>query len=249
MPVSTWRTADDLDDLEQAAFLDQQTTLGLRGELINDSKTNFTQRIQIGDRFYFVKRYLIAGKHLRKYLAASRVSREWRNMIWFEKHKLPIPRRVAMGEGNRWSGRYWGVIVNEEAPQTIDLRKVYRDSPEMLRDRKWRLGWLEKLAQVIAEMHSKGFIHNDLQWRNVLVTRPDEEHQRVYLIDCPAGRPIYLMGNRRGVVRDLAFLDKMAKVALSKTDRLRFYMLYKEIRRLRERDKKELRRILRFLSK
>jgi tRNA A-37 threonylcarbamoyl transferase component Bud32 len=245
---STWRFASGLSDAEKIAFQGKEQTLALEGELINDSKTNFTQRVQIGDRFYFVKRYLIPGKHLRRYLAASRVNREWKNLSWFEKHQIPTPRRIVMGEGDRWQGQYWGVIVSEEVSQTIDLRKVYRDSPEMLRNRFWRLEIIKRLASVVAKLHETGFIHNDLQWRNILVSLPNDADCRVFLIDCPAGRPIYLRGNRRGVVRDLAFLDKMAKVALSKTDRLRFYMLYRRVKRLRERDKKEIRRVLGFLS-
>jgi hypothetical protein len=40
----------------------------------------------------------------------------------------------------------------------------------------------------------------------------------------------------------------MGKKVLSKTDRLRFYMQYRNISRLRERDKKEIGRIIGFLS-
>ena len=95
-------------------------------------------------------------------------------------------------------------------------------------------------------MHGKRFIHNDLQWRNLLVSI--SAPPRIYMIDCPAGRCIYLLGNRRGVVRDLAFLNKMAALALSKTDRLRFYLKYRRIDRLTGRDKKEIARILDFLG-
>lgn len=242
----SWHFGPDVSSLEQQAFADRATTYAHEGELINDSKTNFTQRVEVGGRFYYVKRYLIPGKHLRRYLGRSRVAREWRNLRWLANHEVPIPRPVAMAEGNRWSGQYWGLIVTEEAPQTIDLRKIYRDSPEQLENRQWRLAMLTRLAQIVAHMHQQGFIHNDLQWRNVLVSLKDNQ---VFLIDCPAGRGIYLAGNRRGIVRELAFLDKMAKLALSKTDRLRFYMIYRGVDRLRERDKKEIQRILGFLDK
>lgn len=242
----TWRLALDASDAERKAFADAELTFEHRGELINDSKTNFTQRVEVDGRFYYVKRYLRPGKYLRRYFGRSRVSKEWRNASWFSENKIPTPRRIAMGEGNRWFGGYWGVIVSEEAAQTIDLRKVYQDGSELLEDRLWRLGMLQALAEVVGLMHRKRFIHNDLQWRNILVSI--SAPPRIYMIDCPAGRSIYLLGNRRGVVRDLAFLDKMAGLALSKTDRLRFYLSYQRIDRLRGRDKKEISRILRFLG-
>lgn len=243
----TWIVGPDLSAEEQTHFSGWESTSKLQGEAVNDSKTNYTQKVEIDGKFYYVKRYLVRGKNLRRYIGPSRVIKEWRNLTWFAEHGVPTPRRIAMGQSGFFDGAYWGVIVTEEVPQTIDLRNVYLKRRELLDNRDWRLKVIEQLAKVIAAMHNLGFIHNDLQWRNVLVS-PTEPVQ-VSLIDCPAGRYIYLSGNRRGVVRDLAFLDKMGKSALSETDRLRFYMLYRNISRLRERDKKEIRRILGFLPK
>jgi tRNA A-37 threonylcarbamoyl transferase component Bud32 len=242
----TWRLAPKVSDVERRAFANAEQTFKHRGGLINDSKTNFTQRVEVDGRFYYVKRYLRPGKYLRRYFGWSRVSKEWRNAGWFSKNQISTPRQIAMGEGNRWFGRYWGVIVSEEASQTIDLRNIYQSHPELLGNRCWRIGMLHALAKVVGLMHGKRFIHNDLQWRNLLVSI--SAPTRIYMIDCPAGRSIYLLGNRRGVVRDLAFLDKMASVALSNTDRLRFYLKYRRIDRLRGRDKKEIGRILSFLE-
>jgi tRNA A-37 threonylcarbamoyl transferase component Bud32 len=241
-----WRLASDLTREEKAAFGDLDSTFALSGEHINDSNTNFTQRIEISGRYYYVKRYYRAGKYARKFLGRSRVAREWRNAGWFERNGIATPRRVVMGEGNRWFGDYWGVIVSEEAPQTSDLHKVYLETPQKFGDLSWRRKMLSQLGSMVAQMHRRHFIHNDLQWRNLLVSFDDQP--RIYMIDCPAGRSIYLLGNRRGVVRDLALLDKMGKKVLSKTDRLRFYMQYRNISRLRERDKKEIGRIIGFLS-
>lgn len=241
-----WVLAADVTSQEKAAFGDPDSTFALRGELINDSKTNFTQRIEISGRHYYVKRYFRPGKYARRYLGRSRVLREWQNAGWFERNDIPTPRRIAMGEGNRWGGDYWGVIISEEAPQTIDLHTIFLETPERFGNREWRRNMLHELAEVVAQMHDRQFIHNDLQWRNLLVSFDDQP--RIYMIDCPAGRSIYLLGNRRGVVRDLALLDKLGARVLSKTDRLRFYMQYRKISRLRGRDKKEIARIVDFLG-
>ena len=77
-------------------------------------------------------------------------------------------------------------------------------------------------------MHQKKFIHNDLKWRNILVSPSDKDE--VYIIDCPAGRllagPLLAPFFRRGVIKDLACLDKVGRQALSRTRRLRFYLRY-----------------------
>lgn len=241
-----WQVAGDLTEEEQTAFRSETTTFALTGDLINDSKTNYTQRVVLSGRRYYVKRYLIPGKHFRRYLGRSRVVREWANLKWFIDNEIPTARLIAMGEGGRFFGHYWGVIVTEEVAQTLDLRRVYRNQEDVLKERAWRCAMIDSLADVVAKMHDKRFIHNDLNWRNLLVTI--DALPQVYVIDCPAGRPVYLKGNRRGLVRDLAFLDKMAKDALSRTDRLRFYLRYRNIDRLRGRDKKEISRILGFLT-
>lgn len=241
----TWLFGPEISEQERSAFSSPEATFALSGEEVNFSKTNYTQRIQIAGHYYYVKRYYIPGKHLRRYLGRSRVWREWWNLDWFERHNIPTPKRIAMGQGNRWWGGYWGVIVTAEAPVTIDLKRVYCERKPLLDNRAWRLSVLTNLARILAKMHAQGFIHNDLQWRNILVGRDNDQ---VYIIDCPSGRRVYLFGNRRGAVRDLAFLDKMAKVALSKTDRLRFYMIYRGATRLRGRDKREIRRVLGFLG-
>jgi hypothetical protein len=49
-------------------------------------------------------------------------------------------------------------------------------------------------------------------------------------------------------VKDLACLDKVAKYRLTRTQRLRFYLRYKDMDRLRSEDKKEITRIQHFFK-
>jgi hypothetical protein len=52
----------------------------------------------------------------------------------------------------------------------------------------------------------------------------------------------------RGIIKDLACLDKIARKQLSKMERLRFYLAYKGKSRLSVKDKKEIYRVLRFFE-
>ncbi|MFT7304920.1 MAG: hypothetical protein ACI9P7_000178, partial [Candidatus Azotimanducaceae bacterium] len=57
----TWRLAPKVSDVERRAFANAEQTFKHRGGLINDSKTNFTQKVEVDGRFYYVKRYLRPG--------------------------------------------------------------------------------------------------------------------------------------------------------------------------------------------
>ncbi|MOA66587.1 hypothetical protein D3C78_1934040 [compost metagenome] len=50
------------------------------------------------------------------------------------------------------------------------------------------------------------------------------------------------------MIKDLACLDKVAKYHLSRTQRLRFYLQYRDRPRLRSSDKRRVRQILKFFE-
>jgi hypothetical protein len=53
---------------------------------------------------------------------------------------------------------------------------------------------------------------------------------------------------RHRLIKDLACLDKVAKYHLSATQRLRFYLQYRDRNRLDARDKKRIRQVLGFFE-
>ncbi|MDA0272216.1 MAG: hypothetical protein O3C68_03065 [Proteobacteria bacterium] len=116
----------------------------------------------------------------------------------------------------------------------------------LLGDRQWRLQVIDRLSETVRQMHGNGFVHNDLKWRNILVDVT--AGSAIYLIDCPLGRKMPGPFLARGIIKDLACLDKIAKQQLSKVERLRFYLAYKGKSRLDAKDKKEIYRVLRFFS-
>jgi tRNA A-37 threonylcarbamoyl transferase component Bud32 len=93
-------------------------------------------------------------------------------------------------------------------------------------------------------MHAHGFAHNDLKWRNLLVNPAGE----LFFIDCPTGSFWWgpLLDYR--VIKDLACLDKVASQVLSRSQRLRFYLLYSQHVRLDAADRVRIRRILKFFE-
>ena len=70
-------------------------------------------------------------------------------------------------------------------------------------------------------MHRAGYVDGDLHFRNVLVGT-DRTAPRFVFIDSPKGARRRI-GLRRGIIHDLACLDKHAPQHFSRTDRRRFF--------------------------
>ncbi|MBD3647751.1 MAG: protein kinase [Pseudomonadales bacterium] len=204
------------------------------------------RRVAVAGRHYYIKAYEQAGRMLRKYIGTSRVRAEWQNLQYFRAIGVPTARVVAYGEQTGLPGPRKGVLVTEEIPGTIDLASLVKKENEHLADRDWLNCVARRLAGHVRTLHDHHFVHNDLKFRNVLVEfSPDPQ---VYIIDCPLGRRMHGPFLQRGVVKDLACLDKVAKYHFSKPFRMRFYKQYECGLHLDSRDKARLRRVLTFFE-
>lgn len=196
---------------------------------------------EIEGKSYYVKRYSGRGKVMRRWLGRSRVRAEWENLLLFRQLGLRVPPIAAYGEsGTR------GALITEAVPGAVDLQSLVREWPELLLNRTWLDQVMVQVAEVARQLHAIGFAHNDLKWRNILVT--GGANPEVYLIDCPMGRKWWgpLLAYKK--VKDIACLDKVAKYCLSRTVRLRFYLYYVGRGRITVADKKFIRKVLVFFA-
>ena len=225
----------------------------LEGELVSSDALCRVLRVAIDGRRFYVKLYAGNGKSLvrqwfglRGMLAPQRVMREARNLQFFREHGLPTATVVAYGQERFFGSFVRGALVTEEVPNTCDLAKIVREQPECLNDRRWFESISQQIAEMTRTLHDLGFAHNDLKWRNLLVSEGGAP--KVYLIDCPFGNrwwPVFL---RYRIVKDLASLDREAKNYLSRSQRLRFYLAYARLKRLDAGCKRQIRRILKFFD-
>jgi hypothetical protein len=210
-------------------------------------------RVECEGRRYYVKRYAGNGKNalrcwfgLRQWFAPPRVEVEWRNLLAFREWGIPTARLMAYGIERRYGGFRRGALVTEEISGACDLASLAEGKDARLRDKRWVSEVSAQVALFTRRMHGFGFAHNDLKWRNLLVS--DGDAPVVYLIDCPFGgfwRGPFL---RYRIVKDLACLDKIAKYHLTRARRLRFYLDYAGHARLSADDKRRVRRIVRFFE-
>lgn len=233
----------------QAAFSDISQVASLTGEIISQSSFSKVIKSTICNRCFYIKHYFARGKGLRKFLGRSRARAEWENLNLLRSLAIPVPMLVAYGECKNLFGdkHYHGVMVTEAIPHAYDLRMIAQDHPAYFQNKAWRKKIIQIIARYMAILHHHQFIHYDLLWRNILVTR-DIDDPKVYFIDIPSGRVQHLLFNQR-IKRDFYTLHKMAKQYLSRTDQLRFYLTYRNSIHLSDQDKFFIRKLFIYIKR
>ena len=227
-------------------FFDLDKVFSCTGEKVASDPISQVIKTTVGDKFYYVKRYHAAGKGFRRYFGRSRIRAEWENLITFSRLGVPTPKIVGYGQRVECGRFKCGALITEEIVNSIDLAALVKTQPAILQDKRWRLSVMDQIAEYTRIIHDAGYVHGNLNWRNILVTL--SEQPQVYFIDCPAG------GLRRGrrlhrdKLNDLVFLDKLGRIHLRLTDQLRFYKRYQRIKKLSVGDKQDIGLIVRSLD-
>ena len=221
-----------------------EAVFALQGERLTRDPLSEVIRVQRDGVNYYVKRYTGAGKHLRRYLGRPRIKADWQNLKQFAKWQIPTAEVVACGLERNGLSFARGAMITRELPKTEDLIVLAERNDPRLKDRHWVDHVSRQLARHTRVMHDHHFTHNDLKWRNLLV----DDAGTLFFIDCPTGDFWWGFMLRYRITKDLACLDKVAKYHLSATQRLRFYLQYRQRERLNASDKKRIRHIVKFFE-
>jgi len=246
MTTSEWFTDRNLDRETGPLFGSLEKVLSMQGEVLTRSPISHLVKVEVAGKFYYVKKYQRAGKHLRRYVGRSRVRAEWENLLFFKTLGIRTPRLVACGEEVGYNVARRGALVTEEVKDTVDLHSLAIKGSDLLNNRNWINNVIDQLSSYVRTMHQHGFVHNDLKWRNILVK--ELGNPKVYFIDCPQGRHSISPMLSRGIVKDLACLDKVAKYQLSRADRLEFFLRYRNHDHIGSGDRNMIKRILSFFE-
>lgn len=233
------------------AFANLDKVFHLKGTVI--TKDNFSEVIlvKINNNIFYIKRYISSGKGLRKYIGQSKIRSEWENMFFFHNIGIPAANIVSYGEERKYGIFQRGALITEGVTGTTDLAKLAKQKDTLLTTLSWIIPVIKQVAIITRNLHNNSFIHTDLKWRNILVTT--SEPPRITLIDCPSGYICpqnWLFKNffQRGIIKDLACLDKIAKHTLSRSQRLYFYKQYTGISKLLPKHKQQIKNILMFFE-
>lgn len=235
-----------LDSPAAELFCSLEKVFSLSGTPVAKDKKSVVFKISAGTNTFYVKRYhRTKGKHI--WFRFSRMNKEAENQLLFKQLKIPAAEVVAYGEEHIFNKTARGALITLAVENAVDLATTAQENPRLLQNRGWARQVIKQVARIARTLHDYRFCHNDLKWRNILVTQ-DEENPQVYLIDCPVGQrlPAFLLPRR--IIKDLACLDKVAKYQLSRTQRLLFFKEYTQRKRLIAADKTMIREILLFFQ-
>jgi len=177
----------------------------------------------------FFKQYLYPAPAWTFVGRRSKARREFENYAVFQRFGIPCPQALACGELRDRLGRLRrAFILTRAVPEAQTLIEfVQTRCPERgtAASRHLRRDIIARLAAMVGRLHEGNFFHNDLVWRNILVTSPHGGSPELWWIDCPRGRFAWL---RRGrlQLKDLALLDKGASRNCTRAERLAFMKAY-----------------------
>ena len=177
----------------------------------------------------FYKQYEFASPSWRFLGRASKARREWESYTAFAECGVQCAERIAAGEERDALGRLLrAFLITRAVPGAKTLTEFVEQEcadRSLPGSRTMRNQLLVQLAAMTRRIHERGFFHNDLYWRNILVTRAGDGTPELWWIDCPRGGYARFRREQRGV-KDLACLDRMASLHCTRGERLDFVRAY-----------------------
>lgn len=238
-----WVVTDLAKELElEQSFSSMEDCLALQGEQISKGPSNTVTLHEVNGQSFYMKRFVPGKRRVRKYFVRSRVRAEWEHLLWFQKNGIETPKILAYGEEYKAGKFCRGVLVTAALNGAKDLESLAKNNSDIIFDREKFKVISKKIAFYTKVMHEKNFTHNDLDWRNILVT----DALDVYFFDCPGGRRWMWPFLEYRIVKDLSHLDKIACDCLPLRWRLWFYRQYTGRNKLTKADRVRLQKIARY---
>lgn len=237
-----------------------ESVYALRGRLVKAGKATEVQCVELPDRGasrdVYIKKYWYPTSRLRwsgfyrgTFFGTSKVRREYENLARLRSWGLDAPSPVAYGEERRAGWLHRSFLISESIPASLSLDLFIRDVLPTLSPperRRQRAELIRALADYTRRMHEHRFVHHDYFWRNILLSG----HSLVnfFLIDSHKGCPWKSWAELRGRAKDLATLDSPAPWYFRRSERLRFFLIYRCHPRLTLADKTLLRLVLQLAA-
>lgn len=219
------------------------------GTRICHKRSRSVFRFEIDGRAFYLKRNRIHGVEFWK--ALSRFQRpslgamiEWENILALQQVGIPTVTPVAMGERRCCGLETASFTLTEEIygaePLDVVVRREFAKPLTVAkRQEKWSL--IRSLATLAKKFHGSGMNHQDFYLNHFFVSK----NGTLYLLDLQrvARRPRVPEHYR---VKDLAQLNYSTQVygGFSRTDRMRFLLQYFGVERLRQEQKRLVRKVL-----
>ena len=151
-----------------APFLD--ALLKSPGQMVKESPVKQVTVHQVGERTFYIKRYLHHAVRLRSwkfFFKTTQARQEWNLAQQLEARKIPIVRHVGLGERRTWSGVQESILVTEGF-DGLPLIYVPGVDPAAVQ-------------RLVGHMHEQGVLQVDLHPGNLLAHKETFELRLVDL--------------------------------------------------------------------
>ena len=230
------------------------------GDVITQSGSTEVRRVILGSganaETLFIKKYWISrpsqlwsGMFRGTLFGCPKARREFRNLALLRRLGLDAPEPVALGEERKAGWLIRSCLISKSVPSPTPLHEYIRDHLTALAGearKQTRRTLVENLAAYTRRLHKGHFVHHDYFWRNILLSGGSLDH--FYLIDAHKGRLWNLWSDSQARASDLAALDAPAPHFFRRSERLRFFLLYRDHQTLDSEDKSLLRETLRLAA-
>lgn len=230
------------------------------GDIITRSGSTEVRKVILGSgvksETFFIKKYWISrpqqlwsGMFRGTLFGCPKARREYQNLALLRTMGLDAPEPVAFGEERKGGWLVRSCLISKSVPTPLPLHHFIRDHLPTLRGaeaKQTRRTLIDNLALYTRRMHEHRFVHHDYFWRNILLVGLSLEH--FYLIDAHKGRVWRSRSADRVRASDLASLDAPAPHFFRRSERLRFFLRYRDHQTLDEQDKALIRESLRLAA-
>ena len=184
----------------------------------------------VGGSVFFIKVYRYVGSQWRHRFRRDKASLEAANYELLDEIGIGTPQVVAFGARRSGLRLLDAVIVTRGLPDVISLDRLFElrwPDAEDHAANALRREVVDRVVREVRRMHDAEFFHIDLQWRNILIGGLGDNGIDVYFLDAPrGGLRTSPWAREHGRLRDLSCLYKEARRRLSRTEQLRWLLIY-----------------------
>lgn len=201
------------------------------GTCVSESEITNCFKIDLaGNRSIYFKRYTYPkSKQSRYWMRASKAQVEIFGYRQLKIIGVPTLKVIAFGESRSYGRLRAAYIITQGINRSMDLqqfaREVWFPMPKQQRSKLY-LQLRQQIFDQLQRAHERNFYHQDLHWRNILVTN-DNGHYQTTWIDCPRAAFRKLpFSARHGQMVDLSSLGRRSLDYLSRSERYRALAAY-----------------------
>lgn len=208
--------------------------MSLQGEVFRSLENRRTQKIKLGDKYFFIKQHFGVGfKEIFKNLLQLRLpivsaKNEWLAIQRLETLSIPTQKIVAFGERGLNPATRQSFLMTEALPEHTSLEHFCAAWNDHAPSFSLKYALIQKVAQIAKTLHENGINHRDFYLCHFLLQKNEKNAIFLYLIDLHRAQ-IRTQTPARWIIKDLSGLYFSSKaVGLTQRDLLRFMRAYRQ---------------------